>query len=246
VTDDMDSPAQAGHLLLGLMPDRIRQSILDGSAARQPYRDTETAAQRQDRLAAREEMLRGRWLRLLPGRFAAATMESLAAGDAAHLAGWWNQGAVRSPALLLTGATGVGKTWMAYAVGDFATRSGRSAIAVTVANYLTAEKDRMFGRLDSGAADEAADRAGKVRSDDLLILDDLGVEVPGDWGTGHLTDLLDARASAELATVITTNLSPERLHQVYGPRMLSRITDRGGTAINVTGPDRRHTRTGGR
>lgn len=241
-TGDLPEQATVGPALLGLLPERVRTALRNGESTPRPYEATESDHDRVARLAGRDEQRRQRWLRQLPARFAAATMETLSQSDRAVLTEWFGDGHPNSPVLLLTGATGVGKTWMGYALGDLATRHGMSATVATVARYMASEKDRMFGRLDSGAAEDAAEQAARVRGDALLVLDDLGVEGPSDWGTAHLTEVLDARGSQEKATVVTTNLSPERILQLYGPRLFSRITDRGGTAINVTGPDRRHTR----
>lgn len=61
----------------------------------------------------------------------------------------------------------------------------------------------------------------------LLILDDLGAEVKTPTAKSALNDLILARYSGKLPTIITSNLSLDDLNQQYGARMYERIIQYG-------------------
>ena len=62
-----------------------------------------------------------------------------------------------------------------------------------------------------------------TESCDLLILDDLGTEVPNAFSASQLFYLINARLHAERGTVISTNLSLQKLRELYSDRTTSRI-----------------------
>ena len=66
-----------------------------------------------------------------------------------------------------------------------------------------------------------------VRTAQVLILDDLGVQSSTPWAQEKLFQLINHRYNAQLPTVITTNLDPTE----FDPRIQSRLTD--GTLSQV-------------
>lgn len=68
-----------------------------------------------------------------------------------------------------------------------------------------------------------------------LFLDDLGIRAPTDAMRQYLFDLLEYRK--DLPLVITSNLSPEGLAELYDDRIISRLT--AGTVLEIDGDDRR-------
>lgn len=78
-----------------------------------------------------------------------------------------------------------------------------------------------------------SDRAPK-----LLMLDDIGAEKPSSWVTERMYSLINFRSANSLATIYTSNCSPEQLEHTLGARCASRIQ---GTCIKVRflGTDKR-------
>ena len=65
--------------------------------------------------------------------------------------------------------------------------------------------------------------AAKYRECDLLILDDLGTELPGQFVTAALYSLVNDRLLENKPTIISTNLSEEELVRRYNPQIASRL-----------------------
>ena len=147
------------------------------------------------------------------------------------LSGWIDNG----EAILLGGATGVGKTWLACALGQYACRRGRSALYLRVPRLAEELKAlRASGGLRRWLAELART--------EVLILDD--------WGTGSLepamrSDLLeivDDRAG-ERATIVTHQLPVEHWHGWIGDATIAEaILDRLLQRVHrftLEGPSRR-------
>jgi glycerol kinase len=58
---------------------------------------------------------------------------------------------------------------------------------------------------------------------DLLIVDDLGTEMPGNFVTAALYSLVNDRLLSRKATVISTNLNISEIAQRYSPQIASRL-----------------------
>jgi DNA replication protein DnaC len=110
--------------------------------------------------------------------------------------------------LALIGPTGVGKSWLASALGHKACRDNRSVL------YQRAP--RLFEDLALARGDGRHPRILRnLGRADLLILDDWGLE-PLDAAARHdLLEILEERYSRR-STVITSQLPVDRWHQVIG------------------------------
>jgi len=64
-----------------------------------------------------------------------------------------------------------------------------------------------------------------LKTVDLLVIDDLGVEKPTEWARAKLDAIIDARYLNEAKTVFTTNLSIEALDSRGEQRLASRMTE---------------------
>ena len=62
-----------------------------------------------------------------------------------------------------------------------------------------------------------------LRACDLLIIDDLGTERPGQFVTAALYGLLNDRLLAGKPMVISTNLNVEEMNRRYSPQIASRL-----------------------
>ncbi|MBI1776884.1 MAG: ATP-binding protein [Proteobacteria bacterium] len=121
--------------------------------------------------------------------------------------------------LILCGPTGVGKSWLASALGHQACRDNRSVLYARVpklfAELALARGDGRYARL--------LRPLGRV---ELLILDDWGLE-PLDAGARHdLLEILEERHGRR-STIITSQLPVEKWHAIIGdPTYADAILDR--------------------
>jgi DNA replication protein DnaC len=61
---------------------------------------------------------------------------------------------------------------------------------------------------------------------DLLIIDDLGTELTNSFTNSELFNIINTRLLSGKKTIISTNLSPTQLEELYTERTSSRIFDR--------------------
>ena len=120
--------------------------------------------------------------------------------------------------LLFSGDTGLGKTFLSGCIAGAVTDRGYSVVYES-AGHLFAELERVqFGR------DEEARRSStRYRDCDLLIVDDLGTEMPGGFVTYALYTLVNDRILDRKPTIISTNLNSEDLNRRYSPQIASRL-----------------------
>jgi DNA replication protein len=137
--------------------------------------------------------------------FAAATR----AGEsfAAQPAGW----------LVLIGPSGSGKTHLAAAIAGKCIESGQGALFMVVPDLL----DHLRAAYQPGSEAGYDEVFETVRNAPVLILDDLGVQSTTPWVEEKLFQLINHRYSAQLATVITTNLDLAAFDQ----RLRTRLSD---------------------
>lgn len=77
-----------------------------------------------------------------------------------------------------------------------------------------------------------------VKSCKLLIIDDIGAERVTDWVRERVVSIINTRVSNNLATIYTSNLSPEELKEELGDRIASRVVG-SSQVIEMVGGDRR-------
>ena len=136
--------------------------------------------------------------------------------------------------LLLTGAGGLGKTFLLNCVFERVTSRGFSAIRVTSFRMFEAIRRQYLG-------DGEADRFSELIETPLLLIDDLGTEpMLRNITVEYLFTLLNERAAAKRHTVIATNLTPLQLQERYGERVASRLLDKTCSAlVQLKGKDLR-------
>lgn len=125
----------------------------------------------------------------------------------------------RERGLLLAGDCGSGKTHLAAAVVHALIDQGRHAIFLTGGRYLDSLKDAF------GDPDKTRRIRHEARSADLLVLDDIGAEMNGDWARSEFFSLLNDRYEQMRPTILTTNLSMDELTARLGKRTVSRIAE---------------------
>jgi len=120
------------------------------------------------------------------------------------LSQWISQG----DTILLSGATGVGKSWLACALAQYACRRGHSALYLRVPRL--AEQLRMLH--GSGSFGKWLVQLAKT---EVVIFDDWGVASLDPNTRSDLLEIIDDRA-AQKASIITTQLPVEHWHAWIG------------------------------
>ena len=120
--------------------------------------------------------------------------------------------------LLLNGGTGLGKTHLALAVGRAVGEQGYSVCYETAISLFSKLEKAKFTPTDKIRAE-----VEKIETCDLLIIDDLGTEMSGQFVTSALYGLLNDRLLSKKPTIITTNLNVEDAGKRYSAQIASRL-----------------------
>lgn len=124
----------------------------------------------------------------------------------------------KSGNLLFSGDTGLGKTFLSACIARTVADSGFSVVYES-AGHLFAHLERAKFSGDENARREAE----KYNACDLLIVDDLGTEMPGQFTNAALYMVINDRILSGKATIISTNLNTEDLSRRYNPQITSRL-----------------------
>ena len=120
--------------------------------------------------------------------------------------------------LLFVGGTGLGKTFLSACIARAVADRGYSVV------YESA--GHLFGKLEQAkfsSSEEARREAARFTDCDLLILDDLGTEMPGQFVTAAFYTLLNDRILAGKPMLISTNLNIDEAARRYSPQIASRL-----------------------
>ena len=120
--------------------------------------------------------------------------------------------------LLFVGGTGLGKTFLSACIARTVSDRGYS-IAYETATHLFAKLERAKFE----PSEESRREAERLSTCDLLIVDDLGTEMPGQFVTAALYSLVNDRLMAGRAMLISTNLNVDELSRRYNPQIASRL-----------------------
>lgn len=123
-----------------------------------------------------------------------------------------------SGSLLFVGGTGLGKTMLSACIATEVTEKGY-CVSYESAGHLFSklEKNRF------NPTEESHTAVAEIENADLLIIDDLGTELPGNFVTAALYTLINDRILAGKPTIISTNLNAQEIAQRYSPQIASRL-----------------------
>ena len=122
--------------------------------------------------------------------------------------------------LLLYGEPGLGKTFVCHCIAKDLLDAGRTVLYQTAPRLCRVLEDYRFNRGTMAEPDEMLAAVDEV---DLLIIDDLGAEIPTVVTSAALFDIINKRLLARKHTVISTNLTPTALSAQYSERLVSRL-----------------------
>ena len=123
--------------------------------------------------------------------------------------------------LLLNGNTGVGKTFLTNCIAKDLLDRGFTVLYLSAFRLFEIFSYYRFG--DRERSQKASMDFDTILDCDLLIIDDLGTEIPSSYTTSQLFICLEERDLRHAPTLISTNLSMDELGKRYSDRIASRL-----------------------
>ncbi len=120
--------------------------------------------------------------------------------------------------LLFNGGTGLGKTFLSACIARAVAEKGFS-VAYESAPHLFSKLEKNRFRPDPESEQAVAELMGC----DLMIIDDLGTELPGNFVTAALYTLVNDRLLSGKPVIISTNLNIGQIKERYSPQIASRL-----------------------
>lgn len=122
--------------------------------------------------------------------------------------------------LLLFGTTGVGKTFFSHCIAKEVMQSAHSVLYLTATELFEALLSKTLNR-----DEDSLTLYEQIQNCDLLIIDDLGTERNTDFIVSQLFVCLNERILNKKSTIISTNLTLEKIKSNYTERIFSRLSN---------------------
>lgn len=143
----------------------------------------------------------------------------------------WLIDANASPGLMLCGLCGNGKTTLAKAIARLISFLSERELGYSNRKIMKLITAKDICRLCAASEKfkEQYDDYNDLFKEQMMIIDDLGEE-PREvmvYGMIHtpIIDLISARYTKQLITIVTTNLETDDLQEKYGPRIYDRLQE---------------------
>ncbi len=136
--------------------------------------------------------------------------------------------------LFLMGDVGTGKTFLSNCIAKELMDTGHSVVYLTAFQLFQLLSKAVFG----GKQPEEADRQAYpyIFDCDLLIIDDLGTELPNSFTVSQFFLCINERILRRKSTLISSNLNMNVLQSIYSERTSSRIIS-SYTILQLPGKD---------
>jgi DNA replication protein DnaC len=138
--------------------------------------------------------------------------------------------------LLFYGTTGLGKTFLCNCVAKFLLDKGKVVIYQTAFKIMETVEAHRFKK--SGSRSTSDEDYDMLFDADLLIIDDLGTELSNSFTTTEFFNIINSRLLKGNKTIISTNLSPIEIANIYTDRVFSRLLSQ-FNMLKFYGPDLR-------
>lgn len=135
--------------------------------------------------------------------------------------------------IYLYGQPGVGKTFLTNCIAKELMDNCHSVIYLSSSALF-----EMFSKQTFEGDDEATELVGDIFECDLLIIDDIGTELPNSFTISKFFTCIDERLRRRLSTIISSNLDPVQFMDTYSERIFSRVTSC-YNILKLTGDDLR-------
>lgn len=123
-----------------------------------------------------------------------------------------------SKSILMTGATGLGKTHLSLAIANEVIKKGYGVIYASAPTLMAKLEKIYFSNIED---DSTLDMLLEC---DLLIIDDLGTEFHAQFSVSQLYNIFNSRMLSNKPIIINTNLSMRELEKFYTERFVSRLS----------------------
>lgn len=138
----------------------------------------------------------------------------------------------RKKGVVFSGSVGTGKTHEAVSLLKTIYQKEEQRGLFTTATELAMRLREGVGQGNlAGVIDE-------INSVEVLLIDDLGVESATDFFLEYIYVIINYRYNQMLPLLLTTNLTAPEFGEVYGQRILSRLTEM-SEFIKLSGSDKR-------
>jgi len=121
--------------------------------------------------------------------------------------------------LLLQGASGLGKTFLAGCIANAVVERGNSVLYESACS--------LFARIDADRFRRDDEESGvdldRYLGCDLFILDHLGTEAMTNYGITMLYHIINTRKTSGKQCIVITGLTDDELRRKYGPQIASRL-----------------------
>jgi DNA replication protein DnaC len=123
--------------------------------------------------------------------------------------------------LLFYGGTGLGKTFACNCIAKELMSKGIVVLYQTAFRMIETISEHKFNR--NAESYENKDNYSMIYNSDLLIIDDLGTESINSFTITELFNIINSRMINNKKTIISTNLSLEKMSDAYSDRIMSRV-----------------------
>lgn len=120
--------------------------------------------------------------------------------------------------LLLMGDVGLGKTFLCSAIANVLVAAKRQVVYFTLSEFM--DLVRLYKFDDDG---EYRDGIQRLLDADLIVLDDLGAEKVTEFAVQELFNIINHRMNRQKPMIVSTNLTPGEIQDLYGQRIASRM-----------------------